>query len=154
MTSEIVNLRAAQQFASVIADRLWHAWGKHDGESLAAEERALAEVIGAADFPFTLVALAGGSFAGTVSAIASDLDERPELGPWIASLWVEPAFRGQGIAQALVEQGTATMFAQGHGKVYLYAIPRLRSYYLGMGWTLQEEEFGRLGVDIFFRLAP
>lgn len=154
MTVEIVNLRVAQQFVPDIADRLWHAWWQHDGLPLTAVEEALAEVIAATDFPFTLVALADGAFAGTVTAIASDLDERPELGPWIAALWVEPAYRSAGIARTLVEQATATMFAQGNAKVYLYAIPPLRPFYQGMGWTLMEEKFGRMRIDIYFRLAP
>lgn len=154
MTLRIVNLRDARQFMPAIADRLWHAWGQDAGETLSDEAAALEVVVAAAAFPFTLVALVDGVFAGTVTGIASDLDERPELGPWIASLWVEPGHRGAGIARTLVEQATATLFAQGHARIYLYAIPPLQALYRGMGWTLVEEKFGTLGVDIFTRDAP
>ncbi|MBU1305632.1 MAG: GNAT family N-acetyltransferase [Alphaproteobacteria bacterium] len=154
MSIEILNLRDARQFMPDIADRLWHAWGQFSGETLADEVAALEAVVAAPAFPFTLVALVDGAFAGTVSGIASDLDERPELGPWVASLWVEPGHRGAGIARTLVEQATATLFAQGNTRVYLYAIPPLQALYLGMGWTLVEEKFGKLGVDIYIRDAP
>lgn len=153
MTMQIRNLRDVQQFIPDIADRLWHAWLQYDGEPPSAAVAALDAVVAAPGFPFTLVALVDGAFAGTVSATAADLDERPELGPWIASLWVEPAHRSAGIARTLVEQATATLFAQGNSRVYLYAIPPLQSLYHGMGWTLMEEKFGRLGIDIFFRDA-
>lgn len=154
MSLQILNLRDAQQFIPDIADRLWHAWWRHDGHPPSAVVDALNEVVAAPAFPFTLVALRDGVFAGTVTAIASDMDERPELGPWIAALWVEPACRGTGIARTLVEQATATMFAQGHPQVYLYAIPPLQPFYLGMGWTLREERFGKMGVDIYSRHNP
>ena len=153
MTLRIVNLRDARQFIPDIADRLWHAWWQYDGEPLSAVVAALDDVVAAPAFPFTLVALVDGAFAGTVTAIASDLDERPELGPWIAALWVEPAHRGAGIARTLVEQATATMFAQGHAQIYLNAKPTMRSYYLGTGWTLMGAESGKTGVDIFIRDA-
>ena len=154
MTLEIVNLRAARQFIPAVADRLWHAWWQEDGEPVSAVVAALEEVVAAPAFPFTLVALRDGIFAGTVTAVATDLDERPELGPWIAALWVDPAFRHQGIAGALVERATATMFGQGHGQVYLYAVPALRDFYRRLGWDLRERAFGRLGVDIYSRQAP
>ena len=154
MTLQLVNLRDAQQFIPTVAGRLWHAWWQHDGEPLSAVVKALDEVVAAPAFPFTLVALRDGEFAGTVTAIASDLAERPELGPWIAALWVEPGCRGTGIARTMVEQATKTMFDQGNSRVYLYAIPPLQPFYLGMGWTLLEEKFGRLGIDIYSRDAP
>ncbi|MCS6759191.1 MAG: GNAT family N-acetyltransferase [Candidatus Devosia euplotis] len=135
MTLKILNLRDARQFIPDIADRLWHAWWRRDGHPPSVVIDALDEEVAAPAFPFMLVAL----LDGTVTAIASDLDERPELGPWIAAPWVEPACRGAGIARTIVEQATSTMFAQGNARVYLYAIPPLQPFYLRMGWTLVEE---------------
>jgi len=150
-TFDIVNLRDAPQFLPLVADRIWRAWGKSDGQSLAEAEQELTDVVAAIPFPFTLVALSNGIFAGTVTAIASDLDERPELTPWVAALWVEPEFRRAGIARDLVERAVQTMLAQGHAQVYLYAIPALQEFYLSLGWTLLEEKFGNYGIDIFVR---
>ena len=151
MILEIVNLRDARQFFPDVADRIWLAWWEPQGEPLVEVEEELSKVVAATDFPFTLVAVSDSVFAGTVTAIASDLDERPELTPWVAALWVEPAFRRAGIARALVERAVGSMFAQGHPQVYLYAIPSLRAFYLGLGWTLLEKQFGKHGVDIYIR---
>jgi GNAT superfamily N-acetyltransferase len=153
-TIQIVNLRDAQQFFPDVADRIWRAWSEPNGEPLAEVERELTEVVAAVEFPFTLVSISNGTFAGTVTAVVSDLDERPELFPWVAALWVEPRFRRSGIARTLVERAVQTMFSQGHPQIYLYAIPALQSFYLGLGWTLLEQQFGRYSVDIFVRRAP
>ena len=42
--------------------------------------------------------------AGTAGLVRQDLETRPDLTPWIAALFVEPAFRGRGFATALVRQ--------------------------------------------------
>lgn len=154
MSLAIANLRDAQHLVPIVADRLWRAWGKPDGDPLRDVELELAETLAAPDFPFILVATIDGQFAGTVSAIATDLPERPELTPWVASLWVEPEFRRAGVARALIEHAVQAMFAQHHKLIYLYAIPELQPLYLRLGWTLVEPRFGRLGVDIFTRHAP
>ncbi|MDB5535713.1 MAG: N-acetyltransferase [Devosia sp.] len=151
MTLDIVNLRDAGEFFPDVADRIWRAWWKPGGHTLAVLERELAKAVGAGEFPFTLVAVSDGAFVGTVTAIASDLDERPELTPWVAALWVEPEFRRTGVARALVERAVETMFAQGHPQVYLYAMPAMQPFYLGLGWTLLEEQFGKYGIDIYIR---
>ncbi|MGH7049047.1 MAG: GNAT family N-acetyltransferase [Acetobacteraceae bacterium] len=48
------------------------------------------------------VLLAGGIPAGTASLTASGLAARPDLTPWLANLFVPPAFRGRGHAARLV----------------------------------------------------
>jgi predicted N-acetyltransferase YhbS len=154
MTFDIVNLRDAPQFFPQVADRIWRAWWEPGGTTLAELEGKLSEVAAATDFPFTLVATADDGFVGTVTAIASDLDERPDLTPWIAALWVEPDFRRTGVARKLVESATQAMFDQDHPQVYLYANAPMRAFYLGLGWTLLEESFGQYAVDIFVRHAP
>ncbi|MDB5585100.1 MAG: N-acetyltransferase [Devosia sp.] len=154
MTLDIVNLRDAGEFFPAVADRIWRAWWKSGGTALAELEERLSDVVAATDFPFTLVANADGRFAGTVTAIASDLEERPDLTPWIAALWVEPDDRGGGLARALVERAVQALFDQRHAQVYLYANAPMRSFYLGLGWTLLEEQVGQHGVDIFVRYAP
>lgn len=48
------------------------------------------------------VLLAAGIPAGTASLTASGLTSRPDLTPWLANLFVSPAFRGRGHAARLV----------------------------------------------------
>lgn len=146
---DIVDLRDATQHFDAAADRIWRAWWEPNGATLAEVETALSGSLGPDRFPFSLIASAEGKFAGTVSAIASDLDERPELGPWIAALWVEPAFRGQGVGEALMAEAVNRLRAQGFDKIYLCAQAKLRQYYLARGVTLLEQGVGEDKLDIF-----
>jgi GNAT superfamily N-acetyltransferase len=50
----------------------------------------------------TFVLLDGDRPAGTASLEREDLESRPDLSPWLAGVYVEPAFRRHGYATALV----------------------------------------------------
>ena len=63
--------------------------------------------------PFALVAHDGGTFLGTASVIASDLDARSQYTPWVAAFWVDPEHRSNGIGAALVRAGTDKAHALG-----------------------------------------
>jgi hypothetical protein len=95
----IEDLRQHLVFRPLVADRIWRAWWEPSGATLADVEDALGAVIAAESFPFTLVALCGDRFVGTVTAIQSDIAARPDLGPCIAALWVEPEMRGRNAGQ-------------------------------------------------------
>ena len=88
--------------------------------------------------PFCLVAHADGVLMGTVSLIASDLAARPLLTPWIAALWVEPMYRRQGVAGALLQCAVTRAFALGESRVYLHCAIELLPFYQNRGWTFFE----------------
>src|SRR4051812_20450451 len=52
--------------------------------------------------PLTLVAAEGNEPVGSVSLVESDLTGWDHLTPWLASLYVRPDWRGQGIGKLLV----------------------------------------------------
>ena len=93
-----------------VADWLWQAFWKDSGkpyEQLLAAARKSA--MGTA-MPCTFVLLCDGQPVGTASLVAHDLDERPDLSPWLAGVFVEPHARHQGFATRLiaaVEQAAA-----------------------------------------------
>lgn len=145
----IVDLRHAPQHFDAVADRIWRAWWEPNGAALADVEGALRGSLGPTGFPFSLIAVVDGVFAGTASAIASDLEARPDLGPWVAALWVEPAFRGQGIGEALMAEAVAQLRRQGFDKIYLCARAPLRQYYLARGAMLVEQGVGADQLDVF-----
>ena len=90
--------------------------------------------------PLALVAHDSGTFLGTASLIASDLDERPELTPWVAAVWVEERARGQGVGAALVDAAARAAFALGFPRAYLCARARMTRFYERLGWTLIERK--------------
>ena len=137
-------------FRPLVADRIWRAWWEPSGANLAEVEDALGAVIAAENFPFTLVARSGDRFVGTVTAIQSDIAGRPDLGPCIAALWVEPEMRGQGVAQALVNAALRRLA----DVAYLAARPPLHQYYASRGWMLRERNVGDDDLDVFARAVP
>jgi len=130
------------------------ASGGHGGKGRAHRfgdiEQRLAGVVGSTEGEFGLAATCGDVFAGVCLAGQSDLDQRPDLSPpSIAALWVEPEFRSRGIARRLVMDAIAQCAARGADIVYLCARPRLREFYLAMGWRLLEEGVGADQLDVF-----
>jgi GNAT superfamily N-acetyltransferase len=147
----LVDLRAAPQFAEIVSDRIWRAWHEPQGvsyETLAARVR---ENFGQGPLPSAFVAHEGARFAGTISLIPCDLEERPQLTPWIAALWVEPEFRMSGVASALLAHGFQQARAAGFANVYLCARPALEAFYTACGWRLIERAIGPKALDVFAR---
>ncbi|KRA99406.1 hypothetical protein ASD83_02455 [Devosia sp. Root685] len=148
---EIHDLRAAMTHRSVVADRIWRAWWEPYGEPLSDVDAALDTVLSATKFPFTLVAIRGGAFAGTATSIMADIDARPGLGPCLAALWVEPEARGHGVAGMLISAVLELLSIQGCRQVYLSAKPHLRGFYEKNDWTLVESNIDGDKQDVFVR---
>jgi GNAT superfamily N-acetyltransferase len=148
---DILDLRDAPRFFGDVADRLWRAWWEPYGKTLADVEAALQAVVSATDYPFTLVAARGGRFLGTVTSITDDIDARPDLGPCLAALWVEPEARGRGIGDVLAAVLMQRLSASGFEHVYLSAKPRMRPYYLARGWSMIESDIDGDHQDIYVR---
>lgn len=152
MELELLDLKDRPQFLDHIADRTWRAWWQADGKTLANVEAALREVIAAPGYPFTLIAVSGGAFLGTVTSIAADIHARPELGPCLAALWVEPQARGRAIGEALSAALMQRLSGLGHDRVYLSAEPKMRRYYLERGWTMIDSDIDGDHQDVYLKL--
>lgn len=149
---EIHDLRDAITHRPVVAERIWRAWWEPDGQSLSDVDEALDMVLSGADFSFTLVAVANGRFIGTATSIQTDIDARPELGPCLAALWVEPEARGHGVAGALISAVIERLASVGFSEAYLSAKPHMRGFYEKNGWTLIESDIDRDHQDVFVRV--
>lgn len=53
--------------------------------------------------PITFIALLDDQCVGTVSIFENDLESRKDYKPWLASLFVAEEYRGNGIAQKLID---------------------------------------------------
>jgi GNAT superfamily N-acetyltransferase len=144
---DIDDLRDVPRFGDVAAERGWREWWQGSAVTLADHRARTAESLGPNAMPLTLIAHRGGAFLGMASLIASDMDARPELTPWIAAVYVEPEARGQGLGTRLVEAATARGFAQGHATLFLCAEPRNGGFYERLGWRRIERDVD--GLDIF-----
>jgi predicted N-acetyltransferase YhbS len=92
--------------------------------------------------PLTLVASLNGDPVGTATLLAHDVgtEEWPELSPWLAALYVAPAFRRRGIGAALVNAAVAKAKTLGVEALYLFTIG-------------QEGFYARLGGDVVHKRA-
>jgi GNAT superfamily N-acetyltransferase len=145
------DLRQQPQFFDSVADRIWQAWWEPNGYPIDFIRGRLEENMQDAPMPRALVAHDGGRFLGTASVIASDLDERPELTPWVAAVWVEESARGHGVGAALVNAAADACFAIGYKRAYLCARPRMTRFYERLGWTVIERKVGANQLSVFAR---
>ncbi|MGX9807744.1 GNAT family N-acetyltransferase [Exiguobacterium acetylicum] len=88
-------------------------------------------------YPVTFIALDDVTCVGTVSLFEHDLKERPAYTPWLASLFVEKAYRNQGIAQQLIDQLIIYAKSRQITTIYLKT-DNASAYYKKLGWTLVE----------------
>lgn len=152
MTGQIVvvsDLRDAPHFFDTVADRIWRAWWEPQGFPLSHITGLLEESLADSAEPLCLVAHAGDRFVGTASVIASDLEERPNLTPWVAAVWVDPPFRGLGIGGDIVLKAASAALDTGADTVHLCALPGKRAFYERLGWRLDEKDVGEDRLDVF-----
>jgi GNAT superfamily N-acetyltransferase len=147
------DLRQRPEFFDDVADRIWRAWWKPHGHPLDYIRGRLAENMGPGPIPLALVAHDRSEFLGTAYVIASDLDERPHLTPWVAAVWVEPHARRHGVGAALVDHAAQACFALGFERAYLCARAERTGFYQRLGWTLVERDVGPFRLGVFIRGA-
>ena len=78
------------------------------------------------------VGFASGLPVGLVLLIDNDLETHIHLKPWLASLYVMPEMRGNGVGKALVQMAENAARNRGHTELYLYTSES--DYYRPLGW--------------------
>ncbi|PXY00292.1 GNAT family N-acetyltransferase [Halomonas sp. LBP4] len=152
---EIVRLTAESPHLPRIAAWQHAEWGHLTfGETSASRLSALREECGeAAGVPSAFVAMSGGQPVGTASLVAQDMDARPALSPWLASVFVLPEWRGRGIASRLVRRVEAEVAASGITRFYLFT-PDQQALYRRLGWEDHEVlDYRGEAVTIMARLV-
>ena len=137
-TVVVSDLRDAPHFFDAVADRIWRAWWEPKGFPLSHITGLLEESLADGAESLCLVAHAGVRFVGTASVIACDLEERSNLTPWVAAVWVDPPFRGLGIGGEIVLKAARAALDTGADAVHLCALPGKRAFYDQL--ALSEEE--------------
>lgn len=94
------NSEEAAELARIHAGEWQHLYSDWDEEKAHAEFRDQ-RIDGS--LPCTLILRDDGRLIGSVSVVARDCEARPDLGPWLASLYVLPSERRQGHGSRLVE---------------------------------------------------
>ncbi len=122
------------QFIPTLAQWQHAMWGHLTaGATVQARIERLANHAGEAAIPTTVVAFADASALGSASLVQNDLSSHPHLGPFLASVYVDPPHRRRGIASALVTQITAAARQLNVATLYLIT-PDQQSLYARLGW--------------------
>ncbi len=154
--TEIVPLIDRPEFIPLVAQWNWDEWGDLLPCASCAEFAASLRTEMRRDgIPITFLALAADLPIGTVSVIPNDLATRPDLSPWLASLYVVPAHRSRGLGRRLAEHAVSAARSLDIGTLYLYT-PGQAAFYRALGWEdLEAANFrGREITIMRQRLAP
>jgi len=132
---KIVPLAEYPALTAIVAAWEFGEWGHlNPGETLAEREAWMRqETLNSDRAPLTFVALDdAGRAIGTAALLFDDLKGDPR-NPWLASVYVPPERRGQGIASALVRTVEDAARRFGYRQLYLFTstAPKL---YAGLGW--------------------
>jgi GNAT superfamily N-acetyltransferase len=138
MQPSIVSTADHPDLVPVVARWQWEAFFRHKGrplhEILEAAQRTAAST---SPVPRTLVLLADDEPVGTASLTAHDLDEKPDLTPWLADVFVAPHARGQGHAGRLVAAVEQEARAMSTATLWLFTNTAERIY-ARAGWETVE----------------
>ena len=97
--------------------------------------------------PVQLVALIGQRVVGVAMLKEHELKSLfPEKTNWLGSVYVDPEFRQQGIASALVEQAVCLAQSLGIGKLHLQTLATDGGLYAKLGWV-PEQRVQHLGLE-------
>ncbi len=85
---------------------------------------------------------------GSASVIEQDMATNPDLGPWLASVYIHPELRGQGLGTRLVRFVITRCQQQGLSSLYLFTPDRVH-FYQNLGWQdLRQESYQGVPVHI------
>jgi GNAT superfamily N-acetyltransferase len=129
-----IRLLADVPAAIPIFAEWFHAeWHDCDGRSVAEVEVELRNYLNRDSLPITFLALNGTDVIGTVSLDTSDLRPYDHLSPWLASLYVVPSRRREGVGRALVKHLVSFALERGISPIYLWT-PGSTHLYQECGW--------------------
>ena len=86
--------------------------------------------------PTTFIALQDDALLGSASLVRQTITHQ-HLSPWLSSVYVDPQYRGRGIASALVGRVEKAAAEMGSEKIYLFT-PSSEKLYASLGWELME----------------
>ena len=148
----IVRIADRPDLVPIVAGWLWHEWWHQDGYTLEQTHDAVAASVSPSGPPQSFVLLVDGKPIGTASLVAHDLDERPDLTPWLAGVFVIPEARGRGHVVHLIEAVEAACRSAAIPVVWLYTAGA-EHVYARAGWHSVEtiQRLGRRPVTLMRR---
>ena len=135
---KIAYLADHPQHVPTVAKWIIDEWG-HQSPSMTQEsvETKFRTYLNRNTIPLTLLATSEKRPVGTASLVLHDMEDHQELSPWLASVYVLPEQRGQGIGSKLVKSIELLSAHLDEEQLYLFT-PDRESFYARMNWTVLE----------------
>ena len=137
------------QFVPELARLHFEEWGYlNPQETLDERAQRLTGFVGRGGVPTALVAMTDEELVGSALLVAHDMRTRTDLSPWLAGVYVKPAYRQRGVASSLVARVEAEAIALSVPCLYLYT-PSEAPFYARRGWqTLEQTEYRGVAVTV------
>ncbi len=140
----IHQLNDFPQYAPILAYWSYHQWYLKRDIPFTALVQSYYERAHNTSTPLAWVAINEKKLpVGMASLKNNDLWSRPDLNPWLASLYIVPEYRFMGIGDSLVKAVVAKAKELGYSRLYLFEgqneTVNLISYYTKRGFSVLEE---------------
>ncbi|MFJ5770560.1 GNAT family N-acetyltransferase [Psychrobacillus sp. NPDC093180] len=142
---EIFEIQQRPEFFHEAVKLFWEQWGNESNYKFY-EDCMIHSGKAPNSLPRFYVAIENDAIIGTYALLRNDINSRQDLFPWLACLYVDPAFRGNSIGEQLLEHGLQVTARLGHEKLYLSS--DLEGYYEQYGWTNSTKTYGPFGGSI------
>ncbi|MCS5709302.1 GNAT family N-acetyltransferase [Candidatus Berkiella cookevillensis] len=133
----VAYLKDHPEYIPLVAKWIFETWGHYNPQ--ARYEKTILKLhdhLNTESLPITYIALQDNKPVGTSSVRITD-GIRPDLIPWLASLFVLPEYRGKGIAQALINAVKHKAQQLKYPTIYLLAFDQsIPQWYEKLGWQI------------------
>jgi GNAT superfamily N-acetyltransferase len=130
----IRRLDADEPAFETVARWRYDAFFAQDGGTFEESRDALRAWMDGLGYETALLAEVDGQPAGSCLFVREEIDPMHDLTPWLAALYVAPAFRRRGIASALVRATEQHARGVGCDELFLYTVTA-EPLYAKLGWT-------------------
>ena len=144
----IINLKEQSQHIDTIAQ--WHhkEWSHFNPqENIAQRIQRMQTYLNDKFVPTTFLAI-DGELLGSAAIVDNDMTTRPELSPWLASVYVAAQHRNNGVGGKLVNHVVEQAKFKNINKLYLMT-PDKKNFYQALGWkSIDEARYHGFNVTI------
>ncbi len=132
---QIVTVAQRPDLVATVAPWIWTEWEQRLGITLAQTTASMAARTAAIGPEQCFVLLDGAVPVATASLYRDDLDERPDLTPWLAAVFVAPPFRGRGHSLRVIDAVVAACRAAAIPTLFLHT-EFAAGLYAKLGWQV------------------
>ena len=144
----IIDLKEQPQHIDTLAQ--WHhkEWSHFNPqENIAQRIKKMQPYFNDNFVPTTFLAI-DGELLGSAAIVDNDMETRPELSPWLASVYVAAQHRNNGVGSKLVNHVVEQAKLNDINKLYLMT-PDKKDFYQALGWKqIDEERYRGFNVTI------